>query len=138
MTRLSGKISVDVLVIRQGDRLIIKVPSIVFRAGAADFVGLDGEVLDRNAKVIKRIAQILNRFKDYRIRIDGHANSEGKMMGYSPARIAEEEAKELIPLSLGRAELVRKLLIENGVDPRAPQHDGPRLERAGRGLQGLP
>jgi flagellar hook assembly protein FlgD/outer membrane protein OmpA-like peptidoglycan-associated protein len=126
VSKLQGKISVDVLVIRQGDRLIIKVPSIVFRAGAADFVGLDGETVDRNAKVIKRIAQILNRFRDYRIRIEGHANSEGKIVGASSARIAEEETKELLPLSLGRAELVRKLLVENGVDPA-------RLSTAGLG-----
>ncbi len=117
VTRLTGAVSVDVLVIRDGDRLKIKVPSIVFRANFPDFVGLDQETLDRNAKVIKRIAQILNRFKDYRIQIEGHANSEGKIGGYSAAKIAEEETKELIPLSQGRAELVRKLLAENGVDP---------------------
>ena len=117
VTRLTGAVSVDVLVIRDGDRLKIKVPSIVFRANFPDFVGLDQETLDRNAKVIKRIAQILNRFKDYRIQIEGHANSEGKIGGYSAAKIAEEETKELIPLSLGRAELVRTLLAENGVDP---------------------
>jgi outer membrane protein OmpA-like peptidoglycan-associated protein/flagellar hook assembly protein FlgD len=126
VSKLQGKISVDVLVIRQGDRLFIKVPSIVFRANFADFVGLDGATVENNAKVIKRIAQILNRFKDYKIRIEGHANSEGKIGGYSAARIAEEETKELLPLSLGRAELVRKLLVENGVD-------AARLTTAGLG-----
>jgi flagellar hook assembly protein FlgD/outer membrane protein OmpA-like peptidoglycan-associated protein len=116
VAKLQGALSVDVLVLKDGDRLKIKVPSIVFRANYADFVGLDGATLDRNAKVIKRIAQILNRFRDYKIGIEGHANSEGKIGGYSAAKIAEEEQKELIPLSLGRAELVRKLLIADGVD----------------------
>jgi hypothetical protein len=37
-TTVSGVIAVDVLVIRDGDRLKIKVPSIVFRANYADFV----------------------------------------------------------------------------------------------------
>ncbi|MBL8968728.1 MAG: OmpA family protein, partial [Spirochaetaceae bacterium] len=115
VTLLSGLIAVDVLVIRDGERLKIKVPSIVFRSGGADFGGLDAEKLARNDKVLKRIAQILNRFKDYKIGIEGHANSEGKINGYSAAKIAEEESKELVPLSTGRAELVRKLLVENGV-----------------------
>jgi flagellar hook assembly protein FlgD/outer membrane protein OmpA-like peptidoglycan-associated protein len=126
MTKVQGKLSVDVLVMKEGDRLKIKVPSIVFRANYADFVGLDQETLDRNSKVVKRIAQILNRFRDYRIVIEGNANSEGKIGGYSEAKIAEEEQKELVPLSLGRAELVRSLLVQNGVDQA-------RLSTAGLG-----
>ncbi|HOX48652.1 MAG TPA: FlgD immunoglobulin-like domain containing protein [Spirochaetales bacterium] len=118
VSRKTGMISVDVLVIREGDRLKIKVPSIVFRSGAADFKGLEDEKLANNDKVVKRIAQILNRFRDYRIGIEGHANSEGKITGASQARIAEEETKELIPLSTGRAELVRDLLVKYGVDAK--------------------
>jgi outer membrane protein OmpA-like peptidoglycan-associated protein/flagellar hook assembly protein FlgD len=116
VSKVSGKIPVDVLVIREGERLKVKVPSIVFRPNYADFNGLDAETLERNAKVIRRIAQVLNRFKDYKIRIEGHANSVAKITGASAAAIAEEETKELEPLSTGRAELVRKLLVENGVD----------------------
>ncbi len=116
--KIEGSISVDVLVIREGDRLKIKVPSIVFRANGADFNGLDTETIANNTKVIQRIAQILNKFKDYAILIEGHANSEGKIAGYSAAAIANEETKELVPLSTGRAELVKKLLTDNGVDPR--------------------
>ncbi len=117
-SKVEGAISVDVLVIRDGDRLKIKVPSIVFRANGADFDGLDADTIANNAKVIKRIAQILNKFKDYQILIEGHANSEGKIAGYGATAIANEEAKELIPLSTGRAELVKKLLGDNGVDQR--------------------
>ena len=124
--KVEGEISVDVLVIRDGDRLKIKVPSIVFRPNGADFNGLDAAIVDNNAKVIKRIAQILNKFRDYSILIEGHANSEGKIGGYSAAAISSEETRELIPLSTGRAELVKKLLTENGVDAR-------RLSTTGRG-----
>jgi outer membrane protein OmpA-like peptidoglycan-associated protein/flagellar hook assembly protein FlgD len=123
-TRVRGIISVDVLVIRDGDRLKIKVPSIVFRANFADFNGLDTVTVDRNARVIKRIAQILNKFSGYKIGIEGHANSEGKIYGYSTAKIAEEEQKELLPLSLGRAELVRNSLVENGVDAKRLSVEG--------------
>lgn len=117
-TTISGVIAVDVLVIRDGDRLKIKVPSIVFRANYSDFIGLPPDIVARNEKVVARIAQILNKFPDYRIRIEGHANNVGKMLGYSQARIQSEEIKELIPLSTGRAELVRTMLIQNGVDAR--------------------
>ena len=117
-TKVKGIIAVDVLVIRDGDRLKIKVPSIVFRANHADFIGLDAETVARNQRVVARIAQILNKFPDYRIRIEGHGNNVGKMLGYSASRIQQEEINELIPLSTERAEVVRKMLVDNGVDSR--------------------
>jgi flagellar hook assembly protein FlgD len=118
VTTVNGIIAVDVLVMRDGDRLKIKVPSIVFRANHADFEGLPREITDRNEKVIARIAQILNKFPDYRIRIEGHGNNIGKMLGYSQAKIQTEETKELIPLSTARAEVVKNLLVQHGVDSR--------------------
>ncbi len=117
-TKIKGIITVDVLVIRDGDRLKIRVPSIVFRANHADFIGLDSEIVARNEKVVARVAQILGKFPDYRIRVEGHGNNVGKMLGYSASRIQQEEVNELIPLSTERAEVVRKMLVENGVDPR--------------------
>jgi flagellar hook assembly protein FlgD/outer membrane protein OmpA-like peptidoglycan-associated protein len=116
--RVEGAISVDVLVIKDGDKLKIKVPSIVFRANGADFNGLDPGTLSNNQKVIKRIAQILNKFKDYNILIEGDANSEGKIGSLSAAAIAKEESDELLPLSLGRAELIKGFLVADGVDPK--------------------
>ncbi len=113
-----GLIAVDVLVIRDGDRLKIKVPSIVFRPNFADFKDLPQETLDRNAEVLKRIALILNRFKDYKIRVEGHANSIAKMTGANQAAIDKEETRELQPLSENRASLVMQKLIEYGVDPK--------------------
>jgi flagellar hook assembly protein FlgD len=117
-TRVSGAIMVDVLVVRDGDRLKIKVPSIVFRSNFADFKDLPKEKTDRNEVVLRRIAQILNRFKDYEIRVEGHANSVGKIYGYSADKVNKEESGELLPLSQARAEAVRKLLIEYGVDAK--------------------
>ncbi|HEY9053828.1 MAG TPA: FlgD immunoglobulin-like domain containing protein [Rectinemataceae bacterium] len=123
-TKVSGYIAVDVLVIRDGNRLKIKVPSIVFRANFADFAGLAPDIMARNERVVARIAQILNKFPDYKIRIEGHANNVGKMLGYPEARIQAEELKELIPLSTGRAELVRTMLVQNGVDSRRLSVEG--------------
>ncbi|MBU0956043.1 MAG: gliding motility-associated C-terminal domain-containing protein [Spirochaetes bacterium] len=111
-----GLVKVDVLVIRDGDRLKIKVPSIVFRSNAADFNNLPADVLATNDNVLRRIAQILNRFRDYNIRIEGHANSLAKIQGLNAAAIEREESVELLPLSENRAKLVMEKLISFGVD----------------------
>lgn len=122
-SEVAGIISVDVLVLRIGDVLKMQVPSIIFRSDKADFAGkdvdpqkgLEQSVIDNNIRVLKRIAEILNKFKDYTVRIEGHANN-----------ITGTEAEEtstangnipLVPLSEARAETVREMLIEFGVSP---------------------
>lgn len=120
---VSGIIPVDVLVIRVGDKLKIQVPSIIFRSDEADFVGkdvdpkkgLDQEKIDNNNRVLKRIAEILNKFKDYNVTIEGHANNV--------SGTEEEETidttmygKALVPLSEARANYVKQVLIGFGVD----------------------
>ena len=103
----TGKITTDVLVIRDGDMLRIQVPSITFRANFADFLGIPQERLDTNNRVLRRIAEILNKFRDYRITVEGHANP---VLG-----TAREETEELQPLSLARAQTVIEQLVGYGV-----------------------
>lgn len=117
-TVTEGIIQVDVLVIRDGDRLKIKVPSIVFRPNYADFKDLSQETVAKNNEVLERIANILNRFSSYKIRVEGHANSIAKMTGLGQAAIDREESGELIPLSESRARAVMQSLIDFGVDAR--------------------
>ena len=118
----NGIISVDVLVIRIGDVLKIQVPSIIFRSDNADFKGKDVEpengleqsVIDNNIRVIRRIAEILNKFKDYTVRIEGHANN---VTGTEEEETSTENGNiPLVPLSEARAETVKNMLIEFGVD----------------------
>lgn len=106
--RIEGMIGVDVLVIREGDMLKIKVPSIIFRENAPDFDGLAQDTVDNNIRVLRRIAEILNRFRDYRVKVEGHANPV--------TRTAQEEQRELQPLSEARAKAVLDKLVEFGVD----------------------
>ena len=115
---ISGKITTDVLVIRDGDMLRIQVPSITFRANHADFVGIPTERQDTNNRVLRRIALILNKFRDYKITVEGHANP---VLG-----TAAEETNELRPLSLARAQAVIEQLVSFGVTRS-------RLSPAGRG-----
>nr|MDE5899070.1 OmpA family protein [Treponemataceae bacterium] len=118
-----GAIPIDVLVIRDGSVLKMAVPAIIFRSDHADFKtvaevgkgGLDADKAANNERVLKRIADILNKFKDYKVTIVGHAN-----------RVTDNEAEEtednpalwgpaLIPLSGARAEFVKAYLVKSGV-----------------------
>ena len=105
-----------------GDVLKMQVPAIIFRADNADFKGINEapkngltqEQIDNNMRVLKRIAEILNKFKGYSVSIEGHANN-----------ISGTEAEEtstangnipLVPLSEARAETVKGILVDFGVD----------------------
>ena len=120
---VSGIIPVDVLVIRSGDKLKMQVPSIIFRSDEADFVGkdkdpkngLDKEKIDNNNRVLKRIAEILNKFKDYNVTIEGHANN---VSGTEEEETIDTKmyGKALGPLSEARANYVRDVLVSFGVD----------------------
>lgn len=111
-----GVINVDVLIIQDGDKLKMQIPSIIFRANAADFgvqkLDSKGNVVEKgitqaqaenNQRILKRVSEILNKFKDYRVTVVGHANRVTDN--------ADEETKELIPLSTQRAEYVKNQLI---------------------------
>ena len=102
-----GYIPVDVMVIRDGDKFKIAVPSIIFRENKADFIGLPTETVDKNTQVLKRIAEILNKFKEYKVEIEGHANNV--------TGTQKEEDTELIPLSQSRAAAIKDFLVANGV-----------------------
>jgi outer membrane protein OmpA-like peptidoglycan-associated protein len=67
---------------------------------------------------MKRIAEILNKFKDYRVQVEGHANPV--------LRTAAEERNELQPLSEQRARAVVNILVDFGVARS-------RLSAVGRG-----
>lgn len=121
-SEVKGVIPVDVLVIRVGDVLKMQVPSIIFRSDNADFKGKDVEpengleqsVIDNNHRVIKRIAEILNKFKDYTVSIEGHANN---VTGTEAEETSTENGNiPLVPLSEARADTVKQMLVEYGVD----------------------
>ncbi|MCR4789763.1 MAG: OmpA family protein [Treponemataceae bacterium] len=130
-SKVEGIIPVDVLVIREGDVLKIQIPSIIFRSNAADFDveqydkngnlikrGITAEQKANNERVLKRIADILNKFKDYEVIVEGHANNISGTQ--------EEEDNELIPLSQSRADYVKTRLTRYGVN-------GGRLSTIGKG-----
>ena len=119
---VKGFVKVDVLVIREGDRIKIQVPSIIFRSDAADFKtteelrqnpdydgkakGLDQKTLENNVKVLGRISEILKKFRDYNVTIEGNANNLSQ---------TQQEENEVRLLSEQRAQYVRDWLVKDGV-----------------------
>lgn len=130
-SKVEGFISIDILVIRDGDMLKMAVPSIIFRADAADFKsksevknGLSPAQIANNERVLKRIAQILNKFKNYTVTIEGHANN---VSGTEEEETSTAKGNiPLEPLSQQRAEFVLLKLKSYGVD-------SARLSALGRG-----
>ena len=122
-----GVINVDVLVVRDGDKLKMQIPSIIFRSNEADFgvrtVDANGKIIkagitqvqaDNNARVLKRVSEILKKFKDYKVTIVGHANR----ISDNSAEETEEGVwgKALISLSEQRAEYVKSKLVKFGIN----------------------
>jgi len=106
----TGAIGIDVLVIREGDRFRIQIPSIMFPANSAVFNGLNQSTLDNNNRVIKRVAQILNKFKGYKVIVEGHANPTT-----ASGTAREQEEPSLKALSEKRAGFVLEQLVRNSV-----------------------
>jgi outer membrane protein OmpA-like peptidoglycan-associated protein len=106
-------IAVDVLVIRDGDKLKIRIPSITFPPNSADLSKVaEEDKAAKNTWVLERLAQILNKYSSYNFLIEGHANQE---YWENAARAAREEKEELGPLSLSRAEAVKNALGRLGL-----------------------
>jgi len=112
-------IRIDVLVIDEGGVLRVIVPSIMFGPNLGTFAGLSEEVMENNDRVLRRIAEILNRFEEYDIVIEGHANPTTPP---GTALRAEEETGSpripigLQPLSEERARTVLEYLVTLGVE----------------------
>jgi flagellar motor protein MotB len=107
-----GLIGVDVLVINEGDQLRVQVPSIVFGSYSSGFTGLSEETLRSNDFILRRIAQVLNKFNTYKVTVEGHANLTAET---EAARLLEH-VRELRPLSEQRAKFVVDYLVNLGVD----------------------
>ena len=103
-------VSVDVYVIPEGDRLRIKLSTIFFAPFLPDFAP---EKEKENREVLRRLAEILQKYPAYRIRIEGHAV---RIYWFDEAYGRREEAEELAPLSVARAENVKRALIALGIE----------------------
>lgn len=120
----TGKVLIDILVVRDGDRYRIRLPTIEFLPDSDAVDPLTGaEILEQNRVVLTKLAEILRRFPGYSIVVEGHANS---VYWQDPERASIEQRDELIPLSLRRAQSVREALLSLGIE-------AGRIATVGRG-----
>jgi outer membrane protein OmpA-like peptidoglycan-associated protein len=92
--------------------LRLQMFSIMFRNNQADFTGLSEEIIKNNYETIRHVAEFLNKYNNYRIIIEGHANPTT-----AEGRAREQEKDNLIRMSEKRAEKVMEILKVYGVDP---------------------
>jgi outer membrane protein OmpA-like peptidoglycan-associated protein len=117
-------LSTDILVVKDGDKRKIRIPSIHFPPNSGNLGLLTDEMqISSNHEIIRRLAEIISLFPSYQIRIEGHANN---FISSSEEDRLWEEQNVLIPLSLERADAVRLALIEQGIQAE-------RLSTAGMG-----
>ncbi|MDC7225855.1 MAG: gliding motility-associated C-terminal domain-containing protein [Spirochaetales bacterium] len=116
-----GIIPVDVLVVKEGNQLKIRIASITFAPDSAELRRDDAEIKAKNEYVLGRLAEILEKYDSYNILIEGHAVS----VYWSDAERAErEQQEELLPLSKARAETVKNYLEQLGVAGRRMSTEG--------------
>ena len=97
------------------DQYRINIPSIVFRANAADFKGLAPSIVATNEILIRKVAQVLEKFPSYNIKIVGHGNNISKIIGASAAKILADIASDRRGASaLGRADRLHPV-VDGGV-----------------------
>ncbi|RPJ09859.1 MAG: hypothetical protein EHM28_00245 [Spirochaetaceae bacterium] len=111
-TNLDGKVISDIIVLRQGGRMKIIIPSINFPGDSANFHEGSAEQVRKNAEIIAKVAEILNRFPNVKIRVEGFAIN---ITGTDPESISRENINELIPLSQRRADNIRAEIIRLGI-----------------------
>jgi len=106
-------IPVDILVIKDGDRLKISISSIYFKAYTADYLSIDPVLVTKNQTTLNKLAVILQKYNNYNIKLEGHAVRE---YWNNAKRWQTEEKDELLPLSTKRAEVIRDALIQRGIE----------------------
>lgn len=106
---LRSVVPTDILVIREGDRLRIQISSIYFAPFSTEFQpGKEEE----NQRTLLRLSEILKRYPDYRIAVEGHAV---RVYWYDEARGDYEERETLLPLSTARAAAIKETLVNLGI-----------------------
>ncbi len=125
---VTGVIPVDVLVIRDGSVLKMAVPSIIFLSDSSEFQAaqknLTEEQVAKNMMILNRIADILKKFKDYKVTVVGHANRVTDNLEEETVDNLNVWGRALMPLSKERADAIRTYLIKKGVSGASISTDG--------------
>ena len=103
---LREKTDLSAVVTKDGDKIKIDVPAIIFDANKATFDEQPLNIKRQNKKVLDNVAKILVEYKDYKVTVEAYANA---VLG------TEEEKPVLLKLSQSRADAVKEQLIQRGI-----------------------
>jgi outer membrane protein OmpA-like peptidoglycan-associated protein len=110
------KATCDILVIKDGDRYKVRVSDINFPSDSWEVSPKDSrKLLEANRKTLMRIATLFSRFPDYSLTVEGYANA---VYWSDATKLAEEQKRELLPLSQKRADAVKAALVMLGIDEK--------------------
>ena len=112
----TGKIPIDILVLREGDRLRIDVPLINFEPWSAKLITEqeDPVLYAQTQRSFDLLVPKLRKYPQHQIRIEGNA----VRIFWFNDKLGQQEEKEVLgPLSMARAETVRQELIKRGIGP---------------------
>lgn len=125
---VEGIIPIDVLVIREGNVLKMAVPSIIFESDSSNFqksnATLTAEQVKKNIEILNRVAEILKKFPDYKITIQGHANRVSDNESEETVDNLNQWGRALIPLSKERADAIKAYLVKRGVSEGSISTEG--------------
>jgi flagellar hook assembly protein FlgD len=115
-SRTYGRIPIDILIIREGEKLRIDVPYIHFEPWSAQLITeqQDPVLHAQTLRTFELLIPKLKKFADYDVRIEGHAV---RIYWWDEERGRTEERQVLGSLSRDRAETVRQELIARGIPP---------------------
>lgn len=116
---LREKTDLSAVVTKDGDKIKIDVPAIIFDANKATFDAQPINIKRQNKKVLDNVAKILVEYKDYKVTVEAYANA---VLG------TEEEKPVLLKLSQSRADAVKAQLIQRGIA-------AARLNAVGKGAK---
>ena len=116
---LREKTDLSAIVTKDGDKIKIDVPAIIFDANKATFDAQPINIKRQNKKVLDNVAKILVEYKDYKVTVEAYANA---VLG------TEEEKPVLLKLSQSRADAVKAQLIQRGIA-------AARLNAVGKGAK---
>lgn len=115
------KIPVDVLVVREGDILKIKIANIIFKKNSHELLADSPEVIEQNKFILNRVSELLKKYSSYKITVEGHAVVT---RWNNPAAAKVEEETELKPLSEQRALTVLNYLTRLGISSSRMDYKG--------------
>ena len=118
---LREKTDLSAVVTKDGDKIKIDVPAIIFDANQATFDAQPINIKRQNKKVLDTVAKLLkdSTYSSYNVTIEAYANA---VLG------TEEEKPVLLKLSQSRADAVKAQLIQRGIA-------AARLNAVGKGAK---